>query len=400
MSKKLYIFSGIFLLIISCSKDELQNVVTLDATTITTKESEPNSTEKEKTATTSFDKTKNWVSKIQKTNGLLESSENTDFVSLYDNAISAILFTKQGEYDKTEQILDFFEGKMQSELNARSGGFYQFRDSNGENGSRTWMGDNAWLLIAINHYHDAKGMQKYDLLAENLENWLRQLQDNDGGLWGGRREDGTQIPKISEGIITAFNAVPGYDDFHINILKFLNNNRWSAANNTIVAWPENPAYNYALDLHALSYGAFESFPEKTLTQTERYYNTQIATVTGKEVSGYCFDEDKDVIWLEGTAQMAVAYQQAGNITKAKKLVLEIEKSSISSSSIEQSIGIPYTTNFGTNFGKEDLWNHADLAPALSASIWYLFAKMDFSPLTLGKHKNIPEEDKFWITEFD
>lgn len=399
MVSKLQIFILASLVVVSCTKDELAENIHIETITILPEESasEPEQ-EKEEITSPNFNMTANWVAKVQMVNGLLESSENTNFVSLYDNALATLVYVKQGEFEKAERILNFFENKIPTELNAGTGGFYQFRDQSGENGSRTWMGDNAWLLIAINHYHEASGSQKYNSLANGLEHWLRQLQDEDGGLRGGFNEDGSEIPKISEGIITAFNAVPGYDDFHKNILSFLSENRWSANENTIVAWPENPSYNYALDLHALSYGAFNEFPEMTLTQTERYANTQIATVSGKEVSGYCFDEDKDVIWLEGTAQMAVAYQQAGNTTKAEQLLLEIEKTVITSTSSEDSIGIPYTTNYGTNFGSNNLWDHADLAPALSSSIWYLFAKMEFNPLTLGKQKSIPVADQFWISQ--
>ena len=399
MVSKLQILTLVSFVMFSCSKDELQEDIALETNIFLPEEVESKPLQKPEEITySSFDKTKNWITNAQMANGLLESSENTNFVSLYDNALAALVFIRQGQFEKAEHIIDFFESKMQLELSAGTGGFYQFRDQNGENGSRTWMGDNAWLLIAINHYHEAYGNQKYAQLASGLENWLRQLQDNDGGLHGGFNEDGSVIPKVSEGIITAFNAVPGYDDFHKNILSYLSKNRWSANETTIVAWPENSAYNYALDLHALSYGAFKEFHKKTLSETERYVNTQIATVSGIEVSGYCFDEDKDVIWLEGTAQMAVAYHQSGNTAKAEQLITEIEKTIITSTASEHSSGIPYTTNHGTTFGTNTLWDHADIAPALSSSAWYLFAKMGFSPLALGKQKNIPEADQFWISQ--
>ncbi len=383
-------------LLFACSKDELVEkpiFETLNApseTVSTVVEEHP-----ENTSPPAVAKTNNWIVALQQENGLIESAENTNFVSLYDNALAAILFTKEGNLTKAAKILDFFENKIQLELQDDLGGFYQFRNKEGENGSRKWMGDNAWMLIAIRQYQQESGSLKYNEMAKALEAWLRSLQDEDGGLFGGINADGSSIPKVSEGIITAFNAVPGYDDFHKNILHFLQNNRWIPAENSIVAWPENPAYNHALDLHALSYSIFKNFPEATLAQTERYGNTQIASVTGKEIHGYCFDEDKDVIWLEGTAQLAVAYQQSGNTAKALQLISEIEKTAIASTTFSEAHGIPYTANFGTNFGTNDLWDHADTAPALSSSIWYLFAKMEFNPLSLGKQKDIPSVDQFW-----
>lgn len=401
MVKQLFILVGASALIWSCSKEELTATDVFISTPEVTEEPVTSSEEEpeeisEADTTSTFAKTMNWVVNAQVSNGLIESAEGTNFVSLYDNALTTLVFIQEGQLEKAEKVLDFFQARIASELKANTGGFYQFRDATGNNGSRTWMGDNAWLLIAVNHYHAASGNQKYSELAHELELWLRSLQEEDGSLKGGYNEDGSAIPKVSEGIITAFNAVPGYDGFHQNILRYLKNQRWVADEATIVAWPENPAYNYALDLHALSYGTFEGFPEYILTQAERYNTTQIATVSGIEVNGYCFDEDKDVIWLEGTAQMAVAYQSANNNSKAAMLINEIEKTSITSATNELSIGIPYTTNFGTNFGSNDLWDHADLTPAISSTAWYLFAKSGFNPLAMGKQKNIPSADQFWL----
>ncbi len=337
-----------------------------------------------------------WIEKAQLENGLLESAEHTNFVSLYDNSLAAIVFMKQGKIANAEKIFDFFNNKVQTELEAGTGGFFQSRNEEGNEGGRTWMGDNAWLLIALNHYHELVGNQRYEHMVDTLEEWLRSLQEEDGGLIGGYNEDGTQIPKVTEGIITAFNAVEGYDDFHKNILNYLKNERWDTTNKLLVASPETPAYNYALDLHPLGYGILSDFPEASLQQANRYKNTQIATVNGTQVTGYCFDEDKDVIWLEGTAQMAVAFQQANLPMEATKLLKELEKTVIASTLTENAIGIPYTTNNGSTYGASALWDHADTTPAISSSAWYLFAKLNFSPFSLGKDKGMPEADKFWL----
>lgn len=347
------------------------------------------------TILTEYIKITNWVSQMQGSNGLLKSSEVVDFVSLYDNALAAIWFTSQGKIKNTERILDYFESKIELELLNNQGGFYQLRDSKGNNGRRTWMGDNAWLLIAINYYHQISGNRKYDYMADQLELWLLSLQDIDGGLWGGFNEDGRQIPKVTEGIITAFNAVRGYSDFHKNILAYIKKERWLKNEQILVAWPENPKYLNALDLHSLGFMIFKNFPETTLNKADMYLNTQVLTTNNKPITGYSFDEDKDVIWLEGTAQMAVAFQMGGYESDADTLLTELEKTFIDSTTLSESKGIPYSSNQGTNFGNNPLWEHADSTPALSSTIWYLFAKSNFNPLELGRNKNIPEEGKFW-----
>lgn len=380
----------------SCSKDPFTEVLSNQTTAVNV--TEPITEPKNETPLepiSEADKPGNWIDQMQESNGLLTSSEYQDFVSLYDNALSAIWFTSRGQLSKTEKIFDFFEGKIQTELLNGSGGFYQFRDSNGENGSRTWAGDNAWLLIAINHYHEATGNQKYYHMADALENWIRSLQDEDGGLWGGINEDGTQIPKVTEGIITAFNAINGYDDFHKKILSYLQSQRWNADEQYLLAWPENPEYVNALDVHSLGFMIFQDFPQATLAKSEMFRNTQELTLTGEMITGYCFDTDNDVVWLEGTAQMAIAFQVGGYTSDSAELLTNLEKTFISSTTLPDAKGIPYTSNFGTAYGSYQLWDHADLTPALSSTIWYLFAENEFNPLELGRNKNIPEEDQFW-----
>jgi hypothetical protein len=118
---------------------------------------------------TDLSKAVNWVVKMQSANGLLESSENSNFVSLYDNALAAIVFMELNEMEGSERMFDYFNGQVNKELLSADGGFYQFRDSNGENGNRTWMGDNAWLLIALNKYHSVTGNEKYITMALGIE---------------------------------------------------------------------------------------------------------------------------------------------------------------------------------------------------------------------------------------
>ncbi|WP_019670634.1 hypothetical protein [Eudoraea adriatica] len=337
----------------------------------------------------------NWITHVQLNNGLLTSTEDSNFVSLYDNSLAALAFISVGEYARAEQIFDFFNGKIESEFIPNGGGFFQFRDTTGNNGNTIWLGDNAWLLIALNNYKEKTGNNSYNELSKLLENWIRSLQDEDGGLWGGFRENGQKIHKITEGIITAFNAIEGYDDFHSGILAYLKQERWDLNDRLLVAWPENEVHYYAMDLHSLGYLIFENFPKEVLSKAERYKNTQVASFNGETISGYCFDEDKDVIWLEGTAQMAVAFNSANMVSEANSTLQELQKAQMKNSSWDGAMGIPYATNEGTSYGSSLLWDEAPITPAISSSIWYLFSVLSFNPLDFGRQKNIPAEDMFW-----
>jgi hypothetical protein len=340
-------------------------------------------------------KAKSWLTALQLENGLLESSENSNFVSLYDNALAAMVFLILEETEKAEKIFDYFNSKLESELKSGVGGFSQFRDRYGNANNHRWMGDNAWLLIALNNYQQKTGSNTYKSLAQSIENWLRSLQDVDGGVWGGYDVNNALIHKISEGNIDAFNAVPGYDSYHQGILQFLKTNRWDSATNSLVAWPGNPQYLFAMDLHPWAYSLFEDYPEATLTEAERYLTTVIATATNEPITGYCFDDDKDVVWLEGTGEMVVAFNVAGNTLEAERYLTELEKLFIPSVNLSDAAGLPYASNLATGYGNGDLWQGVDTQAAISSTAWYLFGKLKFNPFEAGRTKNTPISDRFW-----
>lgn len=338
----------------------------------------------------------NWFKNLQLPNGLLESTDNGNMVSLYDNALAALVFMSYADFDRTEKIFDYFNARIFTELMVGKGGFSQFRDRNGNPNYHRWMGDNAWLLIALNNYKALTGSTKYLQLSSSLEAWLRALQDTDGGLWGGWYPDNSQIHKITEGNIDAFNAVLGYDTFHAKLLNFLKNDRWNATDKLLVAWPDNIQYYYALDMHSWGYCIFEDFPTSALSKADQFLTTATATANGVSITGYCFDIDKDDVWLEGTGQMAVALQAAGLNTTADYYIAELEKIIIGSTIYTNTSGIPYATNLGTGYGNSLLWSGADTKPTISSCAWYLFAKHKFDPLRVGRTKSIPPADKFWV----
>ncbi len=341
-----------------------------------------------------------WLKNLQVPNGLLESSDNSNFVSLYDNSLAAIVFSAKGDYKSAEMIFDFFNSRIESELKQSPGGFGQFRDRRGipaEGKPHRWLGDNAWLLIAINNYHKLSGNKKYSRLAEELEGWIRSLQDEaNGGLWSGFDKNGKRIEKSTEGIIDSFNAVSGYDSFHSRILQYLGTQYWQPDEKTFLAWKEHPKYKYALDLHSWGYSGFENMPQALIEQADKFRTTKIATVNDRNITGFCFDLDLDNIWLEGTGEMVVAYRSAGMDFMAEYYLRELEKMIVSSSKNPKLGGIPYATNPGTHYGTGRLWDGADRYPCIASSAWYLLGKWGYDPMEAGRDKNIPARDMFWV----
>ncbi len=381
-----------------CAKDDLQDFPLVE-TTVTEIEEDGQEENTENEVTDHTATVYGWLTSIQMNNGLLESVEGSNFVSLYDNALAALAFTAQDDFQQAEAIFDFFDNKIDTELLTGDGGFGQFRDASGipfDNAPKRWLGDNAWLLMAINNYHEATGNHRYTRMATELENWIRSLQDTDGGLWGGFKPDGSRIHKITEGILDAYNAVPGYDAFHENILQFLADQRWDADVRALIADPSDARYRFALDLHAWGFLALEDFPASTLDDAYRFLNSQTASINNQSTKGYCFDEDKDAVWLEGTGQMILAFHEAGRTNKVDEFIVEMEKMLIYSETHSEYAGLPYTTTqSGTAFGLSPLWDTADDQPAVSSSVWYVLGKMGFNPFGIEQVKNVPEGMKFW-----
>lgn len=339
----------------------------------------------------------NWFNQVQLPNGLMPSVENGTVISLYDNALAALVFIAIQDSERAEQIFDFFESKRTQELTNGVGGFSQFRNQSGVPNNHRWMGDNAWLLLALNNYHAATNSTKYTAMASELENWLLSLQDTDGGLFAGYNAANDLLNyKVTEGVIDAFCAISGYSEAHKNMLTFLKTQRWDAQNQSLTSWPDNPPYLYALDVHSWSYLIFQDFPAATLTFANRFLTTQTAE-NGNSITGYCFDDDKDVVWLEGTAQICLALGEAGLQTEKNYYLNQLERTYIENTNNSNSGGFPYATNLGTAYGNDLLWEGSTTKSAVSTGAWYLFAQLNFNPFKVGKTKSIPLSDQFWVT---
>jgi cellulose synthase operon protein B len=337
-----------------------------------------------------------WLSAQQLPNGLVRSSFSSPIISLYDNALAALTFIALEDYSKAEKVFDYFNGRIDSELKVGSGGFSQFRDViTFQPNNNRWLGDNAWMLIALNAYSLQKPTNPYGGLRAELSDWIIRQQNADGSLSGGTNPNGQTIGLITEGMLDAFNAVLGYENFHANLLGYLGRQRWDATERQFICVPDNGPYRYALDNFSWGYSCINGIPSSMLGKAQIFYTTKVATANGATISGYCFDTDKDAIWPEGTGQMAVAYQISGNNMEAEKIIKELEKFVVVSPTNSQFSGIPYASNRTTAWGRDPLWQGADTEPCTSSATWFIMALKVFNPFVAGRNKQIPARDVFW-----
>jgi hypothetical protein len=332
-----------------------------------------------------------WLQNMQGPLGLLPTAAGSELISLYDNALAACSFIAAEDYARAELIFDYFHARLSSEMQSGAGGYFQFRYLSGQPTGNRWMGDNAWLLIALNNYASATGSTQYDDMRAVLSTWLQSLQDVDGGLWGGTDINGALLGKVTEGNIDAFNAVSGFTEFHAGILQFIEEQRWDSAEQLIVSWPGSNYY-YALDNFSWGYCTFEDAPIGFLEAADRFENTQWLEAVQDSIRGYCFDEDRDAVWMEGTAQLAVAWAKANRYEQVNSLLNELAKARVNDGA---GMGIPYASNLGTGYGNGVLWQGANANPAVAATTWYIMAAYDFDPMAVGYEKGIPQHLKFW-----
>jgi hypothetical protein len=103
-----------------------------------------------------------------------------------------------------------------------------------------------------------------------------------------------------------------------------------------------------------------------------------------QFTGFDFNEDKDGIWFEGTAQMVLAYKKAGDSSKANDFITELRAAQTSAvnnngQGLVAASRDGVTTGFSDDFGNQVvLFNRLHIA----ATAWHVFAQSGINPYYL------------------
>jgi len=150
-----------------------------------------------------------WLILQQAATGILGNQENEFFAGLYPNALAAICYIHQGDVERAERVFSFFESYLDSVARQPPGGFCQFWDAQSGQphlDSDRWIGDNAWLLIALNYYYCTTANDTFAEMRQTIAQWLISLQDSDGGIWAGFNQNGLMDWKSTEGNLDCYAA--------------------------------------------------------------------------------------------------------------------------------------------------------------------------------------------------
>ena len=343
-----------------------------------------------------------WLSQQQNTTtGLLPSQQDNN-ASTYNNALSVMVFTLEGDNIKAKKILDFFNNQAIEFFGGRCSsfdfacsatdpcgendpcGFFQFRDSlTGvpfKNTNR-WIGDNAWLLMAIHHYQAATGDTSYQPMAEAIARLLMSFQQAEGYIASGWENDDQNFNKEeghAEGNLDAYKSLMLFNK--IGAAQSIKN--WLDFND--LNWRKGPLDNHSWRVLSLGkeYGFSLPDAERSDDETLRYKNTislntlnlnGFLPISVSEYADRCKLEGN--IWLEGTGQMATSFYRAGYRERGDFYVGQLE------SFLFEPAEVPGTLTLSFLAIADPLCHDwADPGKGHVASVaWYLFAHERFDP---------------------
>jgi len=341
--------------------------------------------------------------------GLLSGQQDT-FSRNYVNALAVMAFSLRGDYPRAKKILDYYWGRASEYYDGQCSafgpgcvppacgptvpcGFFQDRDSESgepyETGDR-WMGDNAWLLMAIHHYQAQSDDTTYAPMGRAIAGLLRSLQQPAGHIATGWTQGDSKF------------KASGHAEGNLDAYKALALAGEAIAAGMVKAWLDtcNPEKdecrsinwkNSSFDLHiwrvlslGREYGHSLLDIERTDDRCIRYVNTiQLCNqaVTGFVEAPVClFSENcgmEDNIWAEGTGGAAVAFYKAGYKLRGDSTARELDKLLIEPEDYPGTLAMPYLARPAPNCpGLE--WADPEKGQ-VAATAWYIFARARYDP---------------------
>lgn len=346
-----------------------------------------------------------WFVQSQYKNGLVPSSEGRSSCFTYDQALSAMIYTLFKDYSKARKIFDFFQAQASNQEKSGFIGFADMYEKYGNiGGPSRAAGPNAWMILAINYYTYKTKDKKYLPLAITIADWLLSLEGIDGGITGGYNENNKAFGWIStEHNLDCYSA---FRDLYIltkkekylkaakKILIYLEKILWYEREKRFFNGVWDP--NYATDTSSWAVCSLGKKYAKTLdfaikkSLCSHKYERNNVLVKGFDFGATYYDShypDKDAVWIEGTAQMVIAFHIADQKKQRDYYLKQIEKTITPSAVFEGTLGLPYASNLGTPAGSG--WIMCPEPLCVSSAAWYLFAVKNFNPFCI---KNLEESN--------
>jgi hypothetical protein len=345
-----------------------------------------------------------------------------NFAHLYDNAIAAMALSYAGKHERARQIADaiiyagahdraFSDGRLRNAYSsgnpasfpgwrskkgaefARMPGFWSWKDSawyEDYYAVSTSAGNLAWAILALCEVgRHAPEPEKYVKAARGMGDFVLTLKDTAGGFtagyegWEGRQTKATYKSTEHNSDLIAASA---------RLAELTGERKYAEASQHAKAFvlsmydaktgafytgtkPDGNTINKdVLPLDANTWAILALKDEcPDIGKTLAFIEASMA-VGG----GYDFNEDKDGVWFEGTAQVALAYKQAGNMEKYRKILAFLNQHAAPEGSITAADRDGVTTGFMVS-GTDIPWKYGKRTH-VGATAWLAFAQMGKNPL--------------------
>ncbi|MDR0849644.1 MAG: hypothetical protein LBN10_11540 [Propionibacteriaceae bacterium] len=345
-----------------------------------------------------------------------------NFAYVYDNAIAALALTYAGKHDRARQIADAIVYAYQHDRyysddrlrNAYSSGdpvsFPGWASAKGEDFARvpgfwdatdkqwyedyyavsTSTGNAAWAVLALcDVYKNAPEQTQYLAAAKDIGDFILTLRSETGGFTGGYEgwePDQTKatykstehnidlIPAFAQ--LAALTGDQKYTDASAHAKAFVLSMYDAGQGNFYTGTGDDgvTANKDVLPLDTNTWAILALGDDfKDSAKTLAFIEQRMA-VDG----GYDFNSDSDGVWMEGTAQTALAYKAVGNEDKYRQILDYLNSKAESDGSITAADRDGVTTGFVVS-GTDLPWTYGHRVH-VGATAWLAFAQMGVNPL--------------------
>ena len=342
-----------------------------------------------------------------------DASIINNFAYTYDNAMAIMALCYAGKFDRAKQIADalvyavnhdrdYSDGRIRNTYSsgdvrsfpnwysakgtefARMPGFYDIDD-------KAWyedvytvatsVGNAAWAMLGLMEAYRSIGDSKYLLAAQTVGDFVLTLKSETGGFTGGY--EGWDNQKITYkstehniDLISAFAILANHSDGakkaeyasaseHAKefVLSMYDGDRGCFYTGTGLDGVTINKSVLPLDTNTWAVLAMPDFADTDKAMRFVEENMRVG-------EGYDFNDDKDGVWFEGTAQVAVVYNLTGDAEKYGEILAFMRRNAASDGSITAAGEDKVTTGFDWEYGER---------VHLGATAWLAFAELGRNP---------------------
>ncbi|MBW4577271.1 MAG: hypothetical protein KME08_18525 [Aphanothece sp. CMT-3BRIN-NPC111] len=338
----------------------------------------------------------------------------------YDNAVAALAFIAAKDKQRAKQVVDTFiyaqnhdrfykdgrirnaywgDKKVSRRGNIPLPGWFNLetgRWTEDEYQVSSHTGSVAWAMLALLGYYDTFGGESYLAVAKNMGAWVENnCRDSRGGggyMAGFSGWEPTPTLLTEKATEHNLDLYAAFERLYLITGDQVWRDRAIHAKNFVISmwdkvdkkfwtgtWPDGVTINkdvIPLDVQAWAILALRDAGKpywQSLEYAQKYHRVG---------QGFDYNQDRDGIWYEGTAHMAVAYQLTNQPQNSSILISTIKAAQDSSGGIPAADRDKLTTGFSAAGSQPWFYFHR---LHVGATAWFVLAEKKVNPFWLGSN---------------